>query len=1041
MTYKGDFNVDDTVGDFFTTSDKNGGAIGPSSALEAADVNIYKNNSATQRSSTSGITMTSPFDSVTGLHHINIDLSDNTDAGFWAAGNDYSVVLKPDETVDSETVVSEILTFSIENRSSSINATGNSNRENFFDGTGYAGTNNVIPTVTTLTGHTAQTGDNYARIGAPDGASVSADVAAVKADTAATLEDTADMQPKLGTVTDLGGGATLGDNNSDLAGATFSTATDSQEAIRDRGDAAWTTGAGGSDRLLMVDTTIATLASQTSFTLTSGSADDDAYNNCTIVIEDVSTSVQKAVGIISDYIGASKTVTLKYDPAIFTIATTDKVYILAENALKSTLANRQLDVTAAGNAGIDWANVENPTTALDLSGTDIQLVDTVTLADTVTDVTNQVSADVTAISGDATAADNLESQYDTTGLTGDSFPATQSQVGNISTGAGGLSTIIDSYTPAGTETQTNTYTSTQQGDGTYHIVQPGAGSLDFYYETTVSAGGKATAFNWLGYIQSNGDTVGVYYWDWVGSAYVQITTLNGSVGTTPSEEVFSVPIAATGTGANNGKVRLRFESSGGSVVTNVATDVLLCEFSQASQTVGYANGAIWIDTALSNTNTVDYVDGTADNKVSTWAAALTLSASLSIKKFQIANGSTITLSANSDNYTLIGDNWTLALNGQSIAGAHFHGASVSGTSTGVGSSWVDCDFGASTLAPASFTSCGFGVGDGLFTGDATGDYIWNNCYSVVAGTGSPDFIFSGVGATVGLNNRGWKGGVAYTLDSDCTLSHEVLAGGGTTITPAGATVEIRGLCRAITLALADTDAGNTLQVIANTGPVIITSAGSSDSATINLYGSKASIADASNGTTNDFMILKADIDAILVDTADMQPKLGTPADTDMSTDIANVQTTADAIETDTQDLQTQVGTAGAGLTDLGGMSTGMKAEVEAEATDALNAYDPPTKAELDAGLAALNDLSAAQINAEVVDVLFTDTIAELAQAKPAATPTIATGMMLMYMAMRNKFVLSTTEMQIHNDAGTVIAKKAVADSGSAFTESEAATGP
>ena len=134
-----------------------------------------------------------------------------------------------------------------------------------------------------------------------------------------------------------------------MKGATFAGATDSLEAIRDRGDAAWLTGAGGSDRLLMVDTTIATLASQTSFTLTSGSADDDAYNNCTIVIEDVSTATQKAVGTIFNYAGATKTVTLKYDPAIFAIAVTDKVYILAENALKSTLANRQLNVAADGD--------------------------------------------------------------------------------------------------------------------------------------------------------------------------------------------------------------------------------------------------------------------------------------------------------------------------------------------------------------------------------------------------------------------------------------------------------------------------------------------------------------------------------------------------------------------------------------------------------------------------------------------------------------------------------------------------------------------
>jgi hypothetical protein len=141
--------------------------------------------------------------------------------------------------------------------------------------------------------------------------------------------------------------AKLAASDGDWSG--FSNASDSLEAIRDRGDAAWTTGAGGSDRLLMVDTTIAALASQTSFTLTAGSTDDDAYNNCTIIIEDVATATQKAMGIISNYAGATKTITLKYDPAIFAMAPTDKVYILAENALKSTLANRQLNVAADGD--------------------------------------------------------------------------------------------------------------------------------------------------------------------------------------------------------------------------------------------------------------------------------------------------------------------------------------------------------------------------------------------------------------------------------------------------------------------------------------------------------------------------------------------------------------------------------------------------------------------------------------------------------------------------------------------------------------------
>lgn len=97
----------------FTTNASTGAAVAPSSAFEAADVRIYKNGSATQRSSEAGYTMTSPFDSVTGLHMLAIDLSDNTDSGFYAVGSTYHVVLVPDETVDSVSVVAVLCSFRI----------------------------------------------------------------------------------------------------------------------------------------------------------------------------------------------------------------------------------------------------------------------------------------------------------------------------------------------------------------------------------------------------------------------------------------------------------------------------------------------------------------------------------------------------------------------------------------------------------------------------------------------------------------------------------------------------------------------------------------------------------------------------------------------------------------------------------------------------------------------------------------------------------------------------------------------------------------
>jgi len=58
--------------------------------------------------------------------------------------------------------------------------------------------------------------------------------------------------------------------------------------------------------------------------------------------------------------------------------------------------------------------------------------------------------------------------------------------------------------------------------------------------------------------------------------------------------------------------------------------------------------------------------------------------------------------------------------------------------------------------------------------------------------------------------------------------------------------------------------------------------------------------------------------------------------------VSDWETNVDSILDDTA----EIGTAGASLTDLGGMSTGMKAEVQQEAEDALAAYDPPTRTEL-----------------------------------------------------------------------------------------------
>lgn len=94
-----------------------------------------------------------------------------------------------------------------------------------------------------------------------------------------------------------------------------------------------------------------------------------------------------------------------------------------------------------------------------------------------------------------------------------------------------------------------------------------------------------------------------------------------------------------------------------------------------------------------------------------------------------------------------------------------------------------------------------------------------------------------------------------------------------------------------------------------------------------------------------------------------------------------------------------------------------------------------------AAIAALNDISAADVNAEVVDALGTDTISELSQGAPPATPTIKTALMLLYMNLRNKNTQTATEAAIYNDDGTKIAKATISDDGTTFTKEEFVSGP
>lgn len=213
MSYLGDISLGDTIDFKFTTVTTTGA---PTTLASSPVISAYPDNSTTQL--TAGITLSVDFDSVTGLNNVRVVASNGNG---YAAGSNYALVITTG-TVGGTSVVGYVIgEFSIQARSALMPAT--IGRKLVVDAAGLADANMVkagpsgsgtaqtaadIGTKAASMTFTvanqldsnvldwksatapAMTGDAFARLGAPAGASVSADVAAVKADTAAVKTQT-----------------------------------------------------------------------------------------------------------------------------------------------------------------------------------------------------------------------------------------------------------------------------------------------------------------------------------------------------------------------------------------------------------------------------------------------------------------------------------------------------------------------------------------------------------------------------------------------------------------------------------------------------------------------------------------------------------------------------------------------------------------------------------------------------------------------------------------------------------------------------------
>lgn len=465
-----------------------------------------------------------------------------------------------------------------------------------------------------------------------------------------------------------------------------------------------------------------------------------------------------------------------------------------------------------------------------------------------------MDSNIGAISADTTAADNMELQYDGTGLTGDTYPATQAAVGNLSTGSASIAVAAGSDTVT-TGTEVNTFAVTDEVDGVYHEISDVAGVLEMYYEFDVGGNGVASTVQMLGRLNGANDSLGVYAYNWGGAAWEQIGNLDGTNSSTDSTEIYSLLTKHTGTGANLGKVRVRGYAASGLTSATLYIDQAFVSYAVVAQSVGYDGGQVWIDTVDGTAGTESYVNGVADNPTLTLADGITIASNLSLHGFYVSNESSITFAESHVNEVWRSNGGTMALGGQDISSSHFyHWNDISGTGTSASGETHLLDSHvansvACTLGQAHITRCSIGAG-GLVLSQAA-NYVIEDSKSGIAGASAPTID---MGAAVGGSNmsvRNWSGGI--TLNNLASGDVVTLEGtfGTITLNGADAQVEIRGIAKAVTN---------------------------------NLTGSP---------TVNDDSLKADDIAAILADTADMQPKLGTPAGADLSEDIADIPTVSE----------------------------------------------------------------------------------------------------------------------------------------------------
>ena len=453
-------------------------------------------------------------------------------------------------------------------------------------------------------------------------------------------------------------------------------------------------------------------------------------------------------------------------------------------------SNKAIEVDATNAPGVyrvDWSDA-----AFSTGVDEVQLVvNGAAITTAVIKVDLAPAVDVVSINRDLVAASNLEAQYDTTGLNGNTFPANQGQVDNLANVGSAINVSAGSYVLT-SGAQGGVVANTEALDGLYHTHTDDSGAMDLYYEFSVTADGVPSNVTITGYLNGNNDDLGIYAFNWGSTTWIQVGTWVGNNFAVNVVNNFDLFTSHVGTGADDGKVRIRFFTASGLDTATLAIDQVFVSYSVVRQSVGYAMGAIWIDTVNGTAGDTPFTNGVADLPVDSIADAITLSTLMGLNRFHVVQGSIITFGQTMDNFVFEGLDYTIDFNGQQVDNSVITGAVVTGTATSNGGSLLleTCKIGPVTLRDIAIVNSAL-VGPITFTD--TGLHFFDGCSSAIAGTTAPVIDFgSGVDGQ-NLNMRHYSGGVE--VKNMTALDLMSLEGDGQLVidsTCTGGTIAIRG---------------------------------------------------------------------------------------------------------------------------------------------------------------------------------------------------------------------------------------------------------